>query len=243
MHRLLLFIVAILLGACGDSESSQTGPTPTPSPSRSMVALAGTVTTQHGTGIADATVTILDGVNAGHVTTTNSSGEFRFEGLTQGNGNVRASAAGYGDQARGAFINGTNTLAFTLPSAAPWHRTGTGNDVFDKPAYVAQVRITAQYSGQISSFIIWCGSQPVVDELLGTSVGRTSYAGTHATPNCTEVRVETSSGVAWSLGLGRAPAPEETRADISARPTGPLKRAKNRTQPGRTYHWRGVTQS
>jgi hypothetical protein len=78
-------------------------------------------------------------------------------------------------------------------------RSGTGNDVFDKPASVARVRITGTFRGNASNFIVWCGTQLVVNELLGTGFGPVEYSGTHATPSCTQVRVENSTGVAWTF--------------------------------------------
>jgi hypothetical protein len=64
-------------------------------------------------------VTVLDGVDAGKSTTTNGNGEYRFESLTIANANFTATATGFQEDRRGTFINGTNTLNFTLPPAPP----------------------------------------------------------------------------------------------------------------------------
>jgi hypothetical protein len=70
-----------------------------------------------GSRIANATVKILDGP-AARSTTTNSNGEYAFDGLTSGNANLSASATIYDPVTLGVFINGTNTLNFTFPVPA-----------------------------------------------------------------------------------------------------------------------------
>lgn len=86
------------------------------------------------------------------------------------------------------------------PSAGPlWSAGGLGNDVRTKPDFVQKVRITGSYSGFSSNFIIWCGPNLLVNELLGTGWGPTSYNGTHATPNCGQIEVRNSTGVSWTL--------------------------------------------
>ena len=79
-----------------------------------------------------------------------------------------------------------------------WTRAGTGNDVFAKPSFVRTVRVTGNYGALISNFIVWCDNQLVVNELLGTSRS-TQYTGTHATPNCSQIRIENSNGVNWTI--------------------------------------------
>lgn len=87
----------------------------------------------------------------------------------------------------------------TGPSSVAWSRSGVGNDAFTKPAGVVRVRITGNYSGVTSNFVVWCGPSLLVNELLGTGWGPTSYSGTHATPNCTNVEVRQSTGVSWQM--------------------------------------------
>jgi hypothetical protein len=90
-----------------------------------VVSLAGTVVSGSGSGIAGATVTILDGSNAGKSATTNGAGAYRLDGLQASNGNVSARATGYQDSVRGLYIDGTATLNFTLqPVPAPPSFTG-----------------------------------------------------------------------------------------------------------------------
>jgi Carboxypeptidase regulatory-like domain/PKD domain len=81
--------------------------------------LTGTVSSTGGQRIAGATVRVLDGVDAGKTATTNSNGEYRFDALTIANANFSATATNFTEDRRGTFINGTNTLNFTLAPAPP----------------------------------------------------------------------------------------------------------------------------
>jgi hypothetical protein len=90
------------------------------------VVLTGTVTSNEIGRLEGATLDILDGPNAGRSTRTNISGDYRFEGLTQGNGNLRATADGHAEARAGVFINGTNTLNFTLTVTGPRTIFGPG---------------------------------------------------------------------------------------------------------------------
>ena len=55
--------------------------------------------------------------------------------------------------------------------APPWRREGTGAMVFDKPATVTRVRITAQYDGYVQNFAVVCDGMLVVNETLGSDEG------------------------------------------------------------------------
>lgn len=77
--------------------------------------LAGNVSASGaGTPIAGATITVLDGADAGRTTTTNTSGGYRFDGLRTGNANLSATATGYEESRAGVYIDGTNSLDFEL---------------------------------------------------------------------------------------------------------------------------------
>jgi hypothetical protein len=91
------------------------------------------------------------------------------------------------------------------PDRLPFTRSGTGNQVFDMPLDVERVRITGAFTGSSSNFIVWVGSDLVVNELLGTAFGPTSYEGTHQVEGGV-TRVENSTGVAGS-GLLWSPLP------------------------------------
>lgn len=86
----------------------------------------------------------------------------------------------------------------TLNGIPIFTRSGTGNTVFDMPTYVARVRIRGTYTQFSSNFIIKIGGSLIVNELLGTAWGPTTYDGTHLTQGGV-VEITNSSGVAWSI--------------------------------------------
>jgi hypothetical protein len=172
--------LCLFISACGgNSSGSPTNPTPTPQ-TPTVVSLTGTVSAITGGGIVGATVRIGDGANAGKTTQTTAGGSYRFDGLTASDANISASAAGYEERAAGVYINGTNTLNFTLRPPT-FTRSGVGDTVFDMPTYVSRIRIQAQYAGFSENFIVHVGGRHIVNELLGTGWGPTTFDGTYVT--------------------------------------------------------------
>ena len=113
-----MFVLAVFVIGCGDSDSSAPtsptpGPTP-PAPAPTTASLTGTVSSTSGQRIGAATVTAVDGPNAGQSVQANANGEFRFESLTIATVNFVARAAGHLDDQRSVAVNGTNTLSFSL---------------------------------------------------------------------------------------------------------------------------------
>ena len=92
-------------------------PSPSPAPTPTTVSLTGTVSTSGGERLGGATLTILDGPDAGKTAGTNSNGEYRFDSLTASNANLKAAAVFYADDRRGVYVDGGNTLNFTLSRA------------------------------------------------------------------------------------------------------------------------------
>lgn len=86
----------------------------------------------------------------------------------------------------------------SAPSRPLFQKSGIGDDVFDMPTDVTRVKITGQYSGSGSNFVVWVGGQLKVNEILGTDWPSTTYSGTLAVTGG-ETRIENSSGVAWSF--------------------------------------------
>ena len=84
-------------------------------------------------------------------------------------------------------------------SARAWSRSGTGNTVFDKPRSANRVRVTGEYDGNASNFIVYCEGDLLINELLGTGFDATQYEGTHNMGHCGEVEITDSSGVRWSF--------------------------------------------
>jgi hypothetical protein len=94
--------------------------------------------------------------------------------------------------------SGSNTISISGTGRTLWNRSGTGDMVFDMPTYVSRVRVTGTFNGYSSNFVVWVGSHLLVNELLGTGWGHTSYDGTLLTSGGV-VQVTNSSGVSWSF--------------------------------------------
>ena len=122
--RALICVLVLALGVagCGSSDSSSSTPTsptptPTPTPTTTTASLTGTVSNSSSQGISGATVTVLDGPEAGASVATNSSGVYTFDSLTAGNTNLPVTASLYQDTRAGVAVDGTNTLNFTMTRA------------------------------------------------------------------------------------------------------------------------------
>ena len=144
LNATVVVALAIMVSACGRSTYSPTSPTPTPDPT--TVTLTGLVRNSSNGMIQDAAVKILDGVNAGLTTTTDGGGQYKFDGLAVGSGNVSASANGYQESRMGVEINGSNTLDFVLEPVPPVppalvSLTGTVRSSTGSPLSGAAVRI------------------------------------------------------------------------------------------------------
>ena len=81
---------------------------------RATVSLSGTVSSSAGGRIGGATIKVLDGPQKDTTVTTGSNGDYRFPSLTAGNTNFVVTASGYYDDGRGVFVNGLNSLNFTM---------------------------------------------------------------------------------------------------------------------------------
>ena len=96
--------------------------------------------------------------------------------------------------------SGTNTIPFVgtgVDNTALFVFAGAGNTVFDMPTKIRRIRIQATYSQSSSNFIVKIAGSLVVNELLGTFWGQTSYDGTHAIAGGGQVEITNSSGVQW----------------------------------------------
>ena len=184
------------LSSCGSS-------TPPTAPSNPTVSLIGTVAAQGGAKLPGATVRIGDGVNAGESTTTNDSGEYRFDGLAAGNGNVSAVADGYESVITGIHIDGRQPLDFTLRSNVPWSHAGTGSAVFDVPAYIKRVHIVGVYTGVTSGFLVHDDFCLFVADRIGTGERQTISEGTYLLNSSRLSIVDSTGGVTWSVSEER----------------------------------------
>lgn len=163
------------------------------------VALTGVVTAG-GTGvpISGATITVIDGPDAGRIATTSISGAYRFDHLAIGNANLSVRGSGYLGTASGVYVDGTNALNFALQvDRGPlWSNSGVGDSVFTMPTTVSRVRITAQYTGYGSGFIVQINGKRIVNEIMGTGWNLTSFEGTYDTTGGS-VNIYYSGDVAW----------------------------------------------
>jgi hypothetical protein len=124
-----LFALAILTlctVTCGSSSPS-TPSTPS-TPSAQTFTLSGTVTVSGSvsTPISGATVTILDGPSAGQSKTTDATGKYSFEGLTQAGFTTRAAAAGFTTANKPVTLTASTVLDFALVALPAAILTPTG---------------------------------------------------------------------------------------------------------------------
>ena len=115
--NVLLFVIAST--ACGGKSTAA------PSTSPSTFSLDGTVIggsafTGITTALTGATVSIVNGPNAGRSANTDAAGHFTFTALQQSGFTVIASAAGYASQTRSVTLTSNQTVDFELvqPSAS-----------------------------------------------------------------------------------------------------------------------------
>ena len=97
-------------------------------------------------------------------------------------------------------------------ASGTWSRSGSGNAILDLPTNVRFIHVAGEYTGSSSNFIIWCGLESdagglVVNELLGTSWGQTTYSGVHSGLRsyngrgepCEYLHIVDSTGVDWTI--------------------------------------------
>jgi hypothetical protein len=118
---LAVAVISIAVACGGENGGSPVNPTPTAPtpPAPTSLTLSGTISESaptSSTRIAGATVSVLDGPNAGRTATTDGNGIYRLDGLQSGNANVSANAPGY-EEARGGIsltAGGSATLDLRL---------------------------------------------------------------------------------------------------------------------------------
>ena len=130
LTRSFLACLALSLVAC-DGQSAPPAPSvnpPTPPSVILLYTVMGTVSNAStGAPIANATVRVADGPNAGLTTTTDTSGAYRLIGLTFAGFSVSVNAAGFASQSRGVLLTAgtlTTTANFSL---TPQNFSGTWN--------------------------------------------------------------------------------------------------------------------
>lgn len=121
LRSLYAVVFVVAAAACSGSKETATSPSPTPPPTGSTLtfSLSGTVTGGNmytggaaPTALAGATVSIVDGPNAGKSTTTDASGKYAFTTLQQAGFTVKVSAATYVTQSRSITLTSNLTLDY-----------------------------------------------------------------------------------------------------------------------------------
>lgn len=195
-YALIVGALAVLVG-CGGG-SSPTQPTNT-TPSPTTFSLSGTIAdSASGAGISGAQAQINDGPNAGKGATADSNGHYSFSGLLPSGFTVNFSAQYYTAQGQGVNLTSNQTLNAKLVVIPPFFLSGSGDNVFNLPSSIVRVKITADYTGFASNFIVQIGNSLLVNELMGTGFNETHFEGTYLNPGGA-VQITHSSGVSWSF--------------------------------------------
>jgi len=106
------------------------GGTVTPTPRTGS--LSGRVTNgATSTGISGATVSIVDGANAGTSATTDATGHYAFTGLQPADVTVTATSSGYAVSSKIVTLTSNQTLDFTLVQSFAGNWTGTSTRAGD----------------------------------------------------------------------------------------------------------------
>lgn len=185
------------LVACGSK--SPTSPTPTPTPTPTTFSMSGIVSdTSNGAGVNGATVTVIDGPNAGKSGTADGAGHYQIANLQPGGFTARARAQYYNEFAKPMTLSSNATLDFALAPIPLFKVSGKGDTVFDMPTTVRRVTITAHYTGYSSNFIVHIGGEHLVNELVGTGWNAVDFSGTYLTSGGV-VEITKSSGVSWTF--------------------------------------------
>jgi hypothetical protein len=110
----VLLVTLAWTWACGGNKGTATAPSPSPTPTTTF-SLSGKVrNAQTSASVSGATLSIVDGPNAGTSTTTDESGNYSFNALQQSGFNVNASAANYIQVSQGVTLLSNQTLNFSL---------------------------------------------------------------------------------------------------------------------------------
>ncbi len=198
MKRFLLLTLCLTAVSCGGN--SYTAPTPTP-PAPSTFTLSGTVSdSSTGAGVGGANVVVQDGPNANRSATTDGAGHYTLGNLQQSGFTATASATYYSPASKGVGLTSSQSLDFSLQPVPPFTVSGTGDTVFDVPVRSMRVKIHASYASRCQNFILYIGSDLLVNEILGTCsiASGTTFDGTYLTNGGTG-HTESSTGINWTV--------------------------------------------
>jgi hypothetical protein len=125
MRHTILAILCLLTVACGSSQPTSPSPTPnpnpnpTPSPTPQMFTLSGRITENAFSPVADATVAVMDGPNAGRTRTTDPLGSYRLADLVASTFTMTVSSSGFQTKSMTVNLTADQTLDITLTRTSP----------------------------------------------------------------------------------------------------------------------------
>jgi hypothetical protein len=206
LTRLLAAGVIGLGVACGSSSpsgspsSTVTAPT-TQTPS--TFTLNGTISlATTGTGASSASITILDGPNAGRTTQTDASGAYSLTGLRSAGFNVSIATPGFVTATRGVNLTSDTTLNVTLLSVTAWTMSGLGPSVFNIPNYVTTVRIEAFPGAHCQTFNVRAGAELIWSVVIGPCLNgdpHASFSSIFPIAPGTEITIREHTDVSWTF--------------------------------------------
>jgi hypothetical protein len=190
MRPALLVVVALTV-SCGGNGVRQSvlpaGPTSPPAPQGTWT-LSGTTSETAPTGstrIPGATITILDGLNAGRSATTDANGAFQLASLHAGSFTIRTRAADYVESSQPLTLGSDQSVAIELDPVFQI-LTSTKNEAlgggvacpgyWDVPSGAspcsAEYVVNVHHDGSLTAALTWAGSNDVMLVLdLFRSVG------------------------------------------------------------------------
>ena len=114
-------------------------------------------------------------------------------GTYSGNPQYCADAAGTGGGTPNPEAGGGSVVGL-------FTKSGTGDTVFDLPTRVTRIHIEGTFTGRSSSFIVRIGgNSTVVNDILGTAIQRTGFAGTYFIAGGGAVEITRSTGALWTF--------------------------------------------
>ena len=106
----------------------------------------------------------------------------------------------------GNQTSGANTIALSANVLGPlFSRGGTGNTVFDMPAYVNRVKVVANTPSSCQNFIVRRNGVSFINVILGTCAVADvrTYEGIHLVTGGGVIEIVSSEGVNWAFGEER----------------------------------------
>ena len=206
MKRIALLLLALGAAACGSSSGSPASPSSTSGSGPSSggtgpvtFTLSGHVNSP-GTGpLNGATVTVLDGPNAGKNATTASTGLYMIKGLAPAGFTVRVDAMNFVSEARPVALSNDVVLDVAMLPTAMYGRSGVGNVTLTLPTYVTKLRIVGTWNGaSLTRFLVTSGGQVILDHMLGPAANLTVDDGVYAIPGGT-LTISNSPLITWKI--------------------------------------------